>query len=142
MREFCSDPLWDLNITWYTDQPDFTKCFHSTVLVYVPCSIVYFGIIVKLYTWKRSKSREIPWTPTLFGRLLFNSIIILVSGIQWIMEMVYLNENRPMSSIISPLVYLITVALVLYLDIEGNFYTRVETTLCFFSVLKILLQIG
>uniref|UniRef100_U3CT39 Multidrug resistance-associated protein 1 n=1 Tax=Callithrix jacchus TaxID=9483 RepID=U3CT39_CALJA len=41
LRGFCradgSDPLWDWNITWYTSNPDFTKCFQNTVLVWVPC---------------------------------------------------------------------------------------------------------
>ncbi|XP_077843264.1 multidrug resistance-associated protein 1 isoform X13 [Macaca mulatta] len=41
LRGFCSadgsDPLWDWNVTWYTSNPDFTKCFQNTVLVWVPC---------------------------------------------------------------------------------------------------------
>uniref|UniRef100_A0A2K6UXV1 Multidrug resistance-associated protein 1 n=1 Tax=Saimiri boliviensis boliviensis TaxID=39432 RepID=A0A2K6UXV1_SAIBB len=31
-----SDPP-DWNLTWYTSNPDFTKCFQNTVLVWVPC---------------------------------------------------------------------------------------------------------
>uniref|UniRef100_A0A2K5X4Y9 Multidrug resistance-associated protein 1 n=1 Tax=Macaca fascicularis TaxID=9541 RepID=A0A2K5X4Y9_MACFA len=31
-------PLFlDWNVTWYTSNPDFTKCFQNTVLVWVPC---------------------------------------------------------------------------------------------------------
>uniref|UniRef100_P33527-8 Isoform 8 of Multidrug resistance-associated protein 1 n=1 Tax=Homo sapiens TaxID=9606 RepID=P33527-8 len=41
LRGFCSadgsDPLWDWNVTWNTSNPDFTKCFQNTVLVWVPC---------------------------------------------------------------------------------------------------------
>ncbi|XP_062035577.1 multidrug resistance-associated protein 1 [Lepus europaeus] len=41
LRSFCSaegsDPFWDWNVTWYTSNPDFTKCFQNTVLVWVPC---------------------------------------------------------------------------------------------------------
>ncbi|XP_053413290.1 multidrug resistance-associated protein 1 isoform X3 [Nycticebus coucang] len=41
LRGFCSadgsDPFWDLNVTWYTSNPDFTKCFQNTILVWVPC---------------------------------------------------------------------------------------------------------
>ena len=33
---FCLDPLWDSNLTWFTNDPDFTLCFHSTALVYLP----------------------------------------------------------------------------------------------------------
>ncbi|KAM7148297.1 multidrug resistance-associated protein 1 isoform 3-T3 [Molossus nigricans] len=38
---FCSadgsDPFWEWNVTWNTSNPDFTKCFQNTVLVWVPC---------------------------------------------------------------------------------------------------------
>ncbi|KAM9584296.1 multidrug resistance-associated protein 1 [Trichechus inunguis] len=41
LRGFCtadgSDPFWDWNITWYTSNPDFTKCFQNTVLMWAPC---------------------------------------------------------------------------------------------------------
>ncbi|XP_055077733.1 multidrug resistance-associated protein 1-like [Periophthalmus magnuspinnatus] len=31
------DPLWDWNLTWYTERPDLTQCFQQTVLVWAPC---------------------------------------------------------------------------------------------------------
>ena len=31
-RPFCPDPLWDADLTWNTDSPDFTVCFHQTVV--------------------------------------------------------------------------------------------------------------
>ncbi|KAM6155275.1 multidrug resistance-associated protein 1 isoform 1-T1 [Rhynchocyon petersi] len=41
LRGFCSadgsDPFWDWNITWNTSNPDFTKCFQNTILLWVPC---------------------------------------------------------------------------------------------------------
>ncbi|XP_036923546.1 multidrug resistance-associated protein 1 [Sturnira hondurensis] len=41
LRGFCSadgsDPFWEWNVTWYTSNPDFTKCFQNTVLAWVPC---------------------------------------------------------------------------------------------------------
>uniref|UniRef100_A0A6I8MXX3 Multidrug resistance-associated protein 1 n=2 Tax=Ornithorhynchus anatinus TaxID=9258 RepID=A0A6I8MXX3_ORNAN len=48
---FCSrdgsDPLWDWNVTWHTYNPDFTKCFQNTFLVWVPC--VYLWTCFPLY---------------------------------------------------------------------------------------------
>ena len=29
--EFCEGKFWDLSLTWETDDPDFTACFHQTV---------------------------------------------------------------------------------------------------------------
>ena len=37
---FCPDPLWDPLRTWVTDDPDFTRCFHETVLVYLPAILL------------------------------------------------------------------------------------------------------
>ena len=28
---FCEGNFWDLALTWETDDPDFTPCFHQTV---------------------------------------------------------------------------------------------------------------
>uniref|UniRef100_A0A8D1I048 Multidrug resistance-associated protein 1 n=1 Tax=Sus scrofa TaxID=9823 RepID=A0A8D1I048_PIG len=45
LRGFCSadgsDPFWEWNVTWNTSNPDFTKCFQNTVLVWVPCSYLW-----------------------------------------------------------------------------------------------------
>ena len=30
--QFCVSDLWDRNVTWDTDNPDFTTCFENTVL--------------------------------------------------------------------------------------------------------------
>ncbi|XP_042293386.1 multidrug resistance-associated protein 1 isoform X2 [Sceloporus undulatus] len=40
-------PLWDWNVTWYTDRPDFTKCFQNTILVWIPC--VYLWACFPVY---------------------------------------------------------------------------------------------
>ena len=40
---FCVSPLWDINLTWYPSYgqpPDFTPCFHKTVLVYTPAALL------------------------------------------------------------------------------------------------------
>ena len=40
MTTFCVTPLWDIDLTWNTNDPDFTPCFHKTVFVYIP-SVVF-----------------------------------------------------------------------------------------------------
>lgn len=36
----CSCPQ-EWSVTWNTSNPDFTKCFQNTVLVWVPCSYLW-----------------------------------------------------------------------------------------------------
>ncbi|XP_003198194.2 multidrug resistance-associated protein 1 isoform X1 [Danio rerio] len=51
MDTLCSlsglDPLWDWNVTWYTEHPDLTKCFQHTILVWFPC--FYLWICAPFY---------------------------------------------------------------------------------------------
>ncbi|CAJ0967200.1 unnamed protein product [Ranitomeya imitator] len=37
----------DANVTWYTENPDFTKCFQNTVLVWIPC--IYLWLCFPFY---------------------------------------------------------------------------------------------
>ncbi|XP_029433021.1 multidrug resistance-associated protein 1-like isoform X2 [Rhinatrema bivittatum] len=52
MEAFCGtgsvEPLWDWNLTWYTENPDFTKCFHNSILVWIPC--IYLWLCFPFYT--------------------------------------------------------------------------------------------
>ncbi|XP_075174074.1 LOW QUALITY PROTEIN: multidrug resistance-associated protein 1-like [Anomaloglossus baeobatrachus] len=36
-----SDRFWDVNQTWHTDNPDFSWCFHYTVLYWIPCFYLF-----------------------------------------------------------------------------------------------------
>ncbi|XP_056392341.1 multidrug resistance-associated protein 1 isoform X2 [Hyla sarda] len=51
METFCSydgsERFWDANVTWYTENPDFTKCFQNTVLVWIPC--IYLWLCFPFY---------------------------------------------------------------------------------------------
>ncbi|XP_069503213.1 multidrug resistance-associated protein 1-like isoform X2 [Ambystoma mexicanum] len=42
-----SGKIWDLNLTWYTDNPDFTPCFHNSILYWIPC--VYLCLCSPFY---------------------------------------------------------------------------------------------
>ncbi|XP_043350056.1 multidrug resistance-associated protein 1 isoform X3 [Dermochelys coriacea] len=42
-----SEPFWDWNLTWHTENPDFTKCFQNTILVWVPC--IYLWVCFPIY---------------------------------------------------------------------------------------------
>ena len=37
------DKLWDLDVTWNTENPDFTSCFQLTVLTFIPTLVLLIG---------------------------------------------------------------------------------------------------
>ena len=41
---FCASPLWDLELSWNTTNPDFTPCFHQSVLTYIPAAALLLAL--------------------------------------------------------------------------------------------------
>ncbi len=56
---FCPDPLWDWDLTWFTTSPDFTACFHSTVLVYAPLAVALLASPIEAYLVLQSRNRSV-----------------------------------------------------------------------------------
>ncbi|XP_032929590.1 multidrug resistance-associated protein 1 [Catharus ustulatus] len=52
IESFCSadasELFWDWNLTWHTEDPDFTPCFQNTVLLWIPC--VYLWLCFPVYS--------------------------------------------------------------------------------------------
>ena len=75
---FCEDPLWDNNLTWYTDNPDFTTCFHQTVLVYVPAAVLILFAPAQIMLARRSRDRNVPWSVLNIVRIGFTACLIVL----------------------------------------------------------------
>lgn len=53
LSTFCAGPLWDVNLTWNTADPDFTPCFHKTIFVYIPCGFLWvLAFVDQFANWK------------------------------------------------------------------------------------------
>ena len=66
VNTFCYSPLWNINLTWYPDNgqpPDFTPCFHKTVLVYTPAALLLLLSPIEFIRNNNPKNSNpsIPW---------------------------------------------------------------------------------
>ena len=73
---FCGSPLWDSNLTWFTETPHFTPCFHSTVLVYAPCLVLWLLAPLDLYYYNISHARDVPWRWRITARRGHNLLLV------------------------------------------------------------------
>lgn len=83
---FCTGDLWDSNLTWYTDQPDFTPCFHKTILVYIPCLFLCLVTPAELYLNYSSKLSGIPWSWINITKLVSGKLLCILSLIELIVN--------------------------------------------------------
>ncbi|XP_022249262.1 multidrug resistance-associated protein 1-like [Limulus polyphemus] len=62
-QAFCKSSYWDLDVTWYAEWPDFTPCFHTTVLVWTPCVLLWLLTPIEVYLTKASRRQSpVSWT--------------------------------------------------------------------------------
>uniref|UniRef100_A0A182PLM5 Multidrug resistance-associated protein 1 n=1 Tax=Anopheles epiroticus TaxID=199890 RepID=A0A182PLM5_9DIPT len=78
MDEFCGSRFWDLNLTWYTDDPDLTPCFQQTVLVWAPCLFLWLFSFLELFYLRKSANKDVPWSFINVSKLLIvGSLVVL-----------------------------------------------------------------
>lgn len=66
-------------MTWYTDDPDFTKCFEKTVLVLVPVIFFWGFLPLEFYWLKKSRNRDVPWNWKNIIKFLIISAVSVLS---------------------------------------------------------------
>ena len=152
-HEFCEDSLWDVNVTLKSEQRDFTLCFHSTVLVYVPCLFLWFSMPYLLYQWKLSEittnpdNRQQNVSLIFLLRFIFQGALLVLSlgGVIWNVNEFWnysysTTYSKPISEVIAPTILSLTFALYLRIGIteqqnESQSYLRVQ---CGFWILLTL----
>lgn len=66
------------SLTWYTSDPDFTKCFEKTVLVIFPIAFFWIFLPLEYYWLNKSLNRNIPWTWKNVSKFLIVTAILVI----------------------------------------------------------------
>lgn len=92
LDDFCGSKFWDANVTWYTDNPDFTPCFERTVLVWVPCFFLWVFTPMEIFYLKNSPDRLVPWSWINISKLIGSTLLMTVQCVDFF-HAVYRNAN-------------------------------------------------
>jgi ATP-binding cassette subfamily C (CFTR/MRP) protein 1 len=79
MDKFCGSEFWNSSLSWYTSDPDLTKCFERTVLVWVPCVFLWTFSSLEVYYILHSKKRDIPWNWVNVSKLLGTAVLFVLT---------------------------------------------------------------
>ena len=91
--KFCAGELWNNNLTWYTDSPDFPTCFHKTILVYVPCAVLWLLSPIELKSNFSSNKRFVPWTVLKISKLICTSFLSVLALLE-LVRFALLSKNE------------------------------------------------
>lgn len=81
------------NLTWYTDDPDFTPCFQRTALVWLPCGFLWLFALLDVFYIKNSINRNIPWGFLNATKLILTGGLILLSLVDLIVVIVNQDDK-------------------------------------------------
>uniref|UniRef100_T1JBD6 ABC-type glutathione-S-conjugate transporter n=1 Tax=Strigamia maritima TaxID=126957 RepID=T1JBD6_STRMM len=76
--KFCGSVFWDEQQTWNTTNPDFSPCFHKTILVWVSCGVLWLFTPLEILYMTKKNENYIPWTPKNVFKLIINFILIIL----------------------------------------------------------------
>lgn len=113
-EDFCGGPVWDLNLTWNTQQPDFTRCFKDTILVISVCgtlwSVAPFYFIGMMFM----KSHSLERTKIYAGKLILAIMLAIMSFLKFLVGVMdYLENPMPyVAQVVSPAIQTLTFVLV------------------------------
>nr|XP_014086911.1 multidrug resistance-associated protein 1 isoform X4 [Bactrocera oleae] len=102
MDEFCGSQFWNANQTWWTSDPDFTKCFEKTVLVWGPCAFLFIFSVFDFYYLKASLDKNIPWNKLNISKLVLNSALLILSATDLVVALVKKGDEAT-ASLIHPI---------------------------------------
>ncbi|XP_064477245.1 multidrug resistance-associated protein 1-like [Ornithodoros turicata] len=89
---FCSSPLWDWNLTWFSDYFQLTPCFESTVLVYIPSFVLFTFGLPTLFK-RRQDERPLSITVLSIARTFISVVLVLLYGVSFIHKVIdYVQE--------------------------------------------------
>lgn len=99
LDEFCGSKFWNANETWWTNDPDFTKCFEKTALVWGPCVFLWVFSLFDFYYLKASLDKNIPWNKLNISKLVLNSALLILSATDFVVALVKKGDEDTASLI-------------------------------------------
>ncbi|KAK4305327.1 hypothetical protein Pmani_022778 [Petrolisthes manimaculis] len=131
---FCGgSPLWDGNLTWYTDNPKLTPCFESTILVWIPCGVLWLLSPLETHLLLSSRDKHIPWSWLNVSKIVGSTLLIVLE----LVELFYsvhqwsLGEEVYGVHFLTPLLLSITFVLQFVFVLVGR-HRGQQTSVCVF----------
>ena len=110
----CQTEFWNISTTWYPENgpPDFTVCFHKTVLVWLPCAILWLGSPIDFKRARTSNAGPIPWSIINILKLFILTMLLATSAGELIISCSEaVDQVVAISDILAPLLKLFSFGL-------------------------------
>ncbi|XP_053328289.1 multidrug resistance-associated protein 1-like isoform X2 [Spea bombifrons] len=136
-----SEKFWDVNQTWHTDNPDFSRCFHNSVLFWIPCIYLFACLPFYVLYLRHHEQGYIRMSRLNKAKTCLSALLVLICYVELFYTIWNVTHNIPEPPVllISPLILgsamLVTTCLIQYERMKG---VRSSALLLFFWILTLL----
>ncbi|KAK8761772.1 hypothetical protein V5799_026965 [Amblyomma americanum] len=134
MDSFCGSAFWDLKLSWDTEgSPDLPLCFQDTVMLWVPCGLLWFCAPFEALAMRKSDRTRRPWTLLTAAKVAFSLLLMAVACAELAERFFRLSGGARLYPVdyAAPAIRLVTFALTVALVLGGRqagFYTSAPLT--------------
>ncbi|KAM8934198.1 multidrug resistance-associated protein 1-like [Pelodytes ibericus] len=139
-----SEKFWDVNQTWNTDNPDFSQCFHNSVLFWIPCIYLFSCLPFYILYLRHHDHGYIRMSRLNKAKTCLSALLVLICYTELFYTLWNVTHNVPEPPVllISPLILgttmLLTTCLIQYERVKG---VRSSALLLFFWLLTLVCAI-
>lgn len=139
MESFCGSAFWDPELSWNRNaNPDLTTCFQDTVMLWVPCGLLWLCAPFEFLSMAKSKRKRRPWTLLTITKLFFSLMLVATAFAELFNRFSRLGRGASLYPVdyVAPSLRLVTFGLTIPLILGGRragFYT--SAPLCIFWLL-------
>ena len=146
--DFCNGSFWDTSMIWESQHPDFTKCFQTTILCWIPfLLILMFGILeVPRYFSSSNPNRKIPWSYLNAIKCGANVSLIIVNIAELILIALANHDDDDLTNVypvdyVSATIYLLSYVIsLLILWLSLRYGIRTSPTLFMFYLVTVICE--
>ncbi|XP_063401135.1 multidrug resistance-associated protein 1-like [Mytilus trossulus] len=114
MDRFCNGkPLWDSNLTWDGDWPEFTECFQDTILVWIASGWLWTTAPFYVIYLAKLSSTRCQWTLKTYTKLVLTVLLLALKSMDVVFAVSKLTNDWMKASVFAPILEGITLILIM-----------------------------
>ncbi|XP_050687068.1 multidrug resistance-associated protein 1-like [Eriocheir sinensis] len=120
LPRLCDVPLWNASAVWHSEAPRFGRCAERTVLLWVPCLMLWVTAPFYAFLLKRRPYDPIPWSALAYVKVMVTGLLLVAAAAEGVWAVVGGYGTVTPADILAPPLLLVTYTLHLSLLLAGR----------------------
>ncbi|XP_076057951.1 multidrug resistance-associated protein 1-like [Oratosquilla oratoria] len=123
LSRLCGSPFWNASLSWDTDDPVLGPCAERSLLIWVPCAVLWALGLLHLAHLARKSTNPIPWNSLNVTKVITSGVLLVALLVELLYQVVvatHEDHEVHLVFLLAPALLCMTVALQLCLVLAGR----------------------